>query len=158
MGSSSARSSGSSSGSQPQDRRTGSQKGWGNGVEQQSSRDGCVQERASRAVECRAGKEQRRHGCAAEPPSSTSEACGGQEDVLQLTCFARRPAGYCEMDCQKDGGQRRRALFSSSLMCAEPIRCWSAESQLATRCAERVEMRCGRVWASHGGPGRVWDR
>ena len=42
-------------------------------------------------------KEQR-HGCAAEPPSSTSEACGRQEDVSQLTCFARRPAGYCEMD------------------------------------------------------------
>ena len=47
--------------------------------------------------------------------------------------------------------------FSSSLMCAEPIRCWSAESQLATRCAERVETRCGRVWASHGGSGRVCD-
>ena len=41
---------------------------------------------------------------AAEPPSSTSEACGGQEDVLQLTCFARRPAGCCEMDCQQGGG------------------------------------------------------
>ena len=54
MGSSSARSSGSSSGSQPQNSRTGSQKGGDNGVEQQSSRDGCVQERASRAVECRA--------------------------------------------------------------------------------------------------------
>ena len=128
MGSSSARSSGSSSGSQPQNSRTGSQKGGDNGVDQQSSRDGCAQERASRAVECRAGKEQRRRGCAAEPPSSTSEACGGQEDVLQLTCFARRPAGYCEMDCQKDGGQRRRALFSSSLMCAEPIRCWKLGS------------------------------
>ena len=91
-------------------------------------------------------------------PSCSPEECARQESVWQQMRFARRPAGYCEMDCQKDGGQRRRALFSSSLMCAEPIRCWSAESQLATRCAERVEMRCGRVWASHSGPGRVWDR
>ena len=51
MGSSSARSSGSSSGSQPQNSRTGSQKGGDNGVDQQSSRDGCVQERLSRAIE-----------------------------------------------------------------------------------------------------------
>ena len=39
----------------------------------------------------------------AEPPSSTSEAGGRQEDVWQLTCFARRPAGYWEMDCQQGG-------------------------------------------------------
>ena len=39
----------------------------------------------------------------AEPPSSTSEAGGRQEDVWQLTCFARRPAGCWEMDCQQGG-------------------------------------------------------
>ena len=31
-------------------------------------------------------------------------------------------------------------------MSVEPIRRCSAESRLATRCAERVETRCGRVW------------
>ena len=46
---------------------------------------------------------QRRRGGAAEPPSSTSEAGGQQEDVWQLTCFARRPAGCWEMDCQQGG-------------------------------------------------------
>ena len=104
MGSSSARSSGSSSGSQLQNRRTGSQKGGDNGVDQQSSRDGCAQERASRAVECRAGKEQRRHGGAAEPPSCSSEACGQQEDVSQLTCFARAWAGCRARGWQEGGG------------------------------------------------------
>ena len=105
----------------------------------------------------RAGKEQRRGG-AAEPPSSASEACARQEGGSSLTFLAGRRAVRWGWGCQKDGGQRRRALFSSSLMCAEPIHCWSAESQSAARCAERVEMRCGRVWRFHGGPGRVWNR
>ena len=104
MGSSSARSSGSSSGSQPLNRRTGSQSGRGNGVEQQSWRDGCVQERASRAIECRAGKEQRRGGSSAEPPSSSPEECGWQEDVWQLTCFARARAGCRARGWQEGGG------------------------------------------------------
>ena len=46
---------------------------------------------------------QRRHGGAAEPPSSTSEAGGRQEDVSQLMRFAHRPAGCWEMDCQQGG-------------------------------------------------------
>ena len=104
MGSSSARSSGSSSGSQPQNSRTGSQKGGDNGVDQQSSRDGCAQERASRAVECRAGKEQRRGGSSAEPPSSSPEACARQEDVWQLSRFARARAGCRTRGWQEGGG------------------------------------------------------
>ena len=63
-----------------------------------------MQERASRAVESRAGEVQRRCGGAAEPPSSTSEAGGRQEDVSQLTFLAGRPAGRCEMGCQQGGG------------------------------------------------------
>ena len=94
---------------------------------------------------CRAGKVQRRRGCAAEPPSSTSEACGRQEDVSQLTCFARRPAGCWEMDCQRAGGQRRRAPVSSSLMSAEPL---SGCSPL--RKAGRSTARCAR--GLYGGP------
>ena len=81
---------------------------------------------ASRAIECRAGKVQWRRGGAAEPPSSTSKACARQESVWQLTCFARRPAGCCEMDCQQGGGQRRRAPVCSSLMSAEPLSRWSS--------------------------------
>ena len=69
----------------------------------------------------RAGKEQRRSS-AAEPPSSTSEACGRQKGVSQLTFLAGRRAVRWGWGCQKDGGQRRRALFSSSLMSVEPIR------------------------------------
>ena len=104
MGSSSARSLGSSSGSQLQNRGTGSQKGWGNGVEQQSGRDGCVQERASRAIECRAGKVQRRRRSAAEPPSASPEECGGQEDGWHLPCFARAGAGCRARGWQEGGG------------------------------------------------------
>ena len=40
----------------------------------------------------------------------------------QLTFLAGRRAVRWGWGCQKGGGQRRRALFSSSLMCAEPIR------------------------------------
>ena len=58
-----------------------------------------------------------------EPPSSTSEACGGQEDVLQLTCFARRPAGYCEMDCQQGGGAAPKGahLLELDVRGADPL-------------------------------------
>ena len=94
---------------------------------------------------CRAGKEQWRHGSSTEPPSSTSEACGRQEDVSQLTCFARRPAGCWEMDCQRAGGQRRRAPVSSSLVSAEPL---SGCSPL--RKVGRSTARCAR--GLYGGP------
>ena len=63
-----------------------------------------MQERASRAVECRAGKEQRRGGSSAEPPSSSPEECGWQEDVWQLTCFARARAGCRARGWQEGGG------------------------------------------------------
>ena len=39
-----------------------------------------------------------------EPPSSTSEACGQQEDVSQLTCFARAWAGCRARGWQEGGG------------------------------------------------------
>ena len=42
---------GSSSGSQPLNRRTGSERGWGKGLGQQCSRIGCVLQRASRIIE-----------------------------------------------------------------------------------------------------------
>ena len=63
-----------------------------------------MQERASRAVECRAGEVRRRRGSSAEPPSSSPEECGWQEDVWQLTCFARARAG-CRARGWLEGGR-----------------------------------------------------
>ena len=63
-----------------------------------------MQERASRAVECRAGKEQRRGGSSAEPPRSSPEACARQEDVWQLSRLARARAG-CRTRGWQEGGR-----------------------------------------------------
>ena len=63
-----------------------------------------MQERASRAVEVPPGKEQRRRGSSAEPPSSSPEECGWQEDVWQLTCFARARTGCRARGWQESGG------------------------------------------------------
>ena len=52
----------------------------------------------------RAGKVQRRRGSSAEPPSSSPEECGWQEDVWQLTCFARARAGCRARGWQEGGG------------------------------------------------------
>ena len=63
-----------------------------------------MQERASRAVEVPPGKEQRRRGSSAEPPSSSLEECGWHEDVWQLTCFARARTGCRARGWQEGGG------------------------------------------------------
>ena len=48
---------------------------------------------------------ERRRGSSAKPPSSSSEECGWQEDVWQLTFFARARAGCRARDWQEGGGQ-----------------------------------------------------
>ena len=64
----------------------------------------------------------------------------GQEDVWQLTCFARRPAGCWEMDCQQggraapkgagllqlDGREAAQPLQRKWEMCASVRRCGGA--------------------------------
>ena len=47
---------------------------------------------------------QRRRGSSAEPPSSSPEECGWQEDVWQLTFFARARAGCRARGWQEGGG------------------------------------------------------
>ena len=47
---------------------------------------------------------QRRHRSSAKPPSSSPEECGWQEDVWQLTCFARARAGCRARGWQEGGG------------------------------------------------------
>ena len=125
-GSSSAGSLGSSSGSQPLNRRTGSERGWGKGLGQQCSRIGCVLQRASRIIE-----EPGRHSAAAprlrrraaELHVGGARAAGGRVAADVLGARARAAARGADRSA---GGQRRRALFSSSLMSAEPLSRWSS--------------------------------
>ena len=58
----------------------------------------------TRMLNTEPGKEQRRGGSSAEPPSSSPEECGWQGDVWQLTFFARARAGCRARGWQEGGG------------------------------------------------------